>query len=240
MLRRIFVLALAPTLALAACGSDGGSSADPAEDRAAVKAAIASFEAELKDAGFAVDPDADDDEDDDLEFTSAECKGLDKAFSEDKLPGETADKESRPFTRGEFDGVGGVQESVQGSAGLVGEPTDLDPIFEVMHDERMEGCMKDALEEELSKEADGEAVTVTNLKVDVQDLDAVGDEASLLHVAASIELSGLEFPFVIDMGLARQERAAATVLVTTIGSKAAKTKVPHLLESMLDDLGSVA
>jgi hypothetical protein len=109
MLRASLVGFVSAALLVAGCGDDddgesgdGDSEVSTADDQEVADEAIAAFEGVLHDEGFAVVAD-DDNEDDDLEFESDECREFDDAFPGDgELPRETASAESDDFERGEL------------------------------------------------------------------------------------------------------------------------------------------
>lgn len=90
-MRRILIVSVSAAFLVAGCGDDddGGVSGDgdsdnevtTADDQEVADEAIATFEGVLRDEGFAVA--ADDDEDDELEFESDECREFDDAFPGD-------------------------------------------------------------------------------------------------------------------------------------------------------------
>src|SRR5918995_4851895 len=142
MLRATFVALVSAALLLVGCGDDD-SGVSTANDQAAADGAIAAVEQSLRDDGFSA---ASDEDDDDLVFESQECREFDEAFPDEDqdLPGETASAESDDFERGELGPAGGVVETIQASAGFVEEPGDLDPILDLLNDERWGPCMEEA------------------------------------------------------------------------------------------------
>ena len=222
---------------LAACG--GGDDVDPEADRAAAEQAMESLEERLRDDGFESAPE-DDDDDSDLEFESEECEEFAEAFPKDdeELPGETASEEAE-FERGELDADGGTQESVSAGVGLVEEEGELEDRFALYGDERLAGCLEEAMRTEFENQATdssdegGAAVEVNDLKVEEQELE-VGDETASFTVDATLETAGFEFPFHIEFAIARQGRSAAMLVLSTIGDDEGDLDSADLLTLLLD------
>ena len=252
-IRRITAVLFVLALAAVGCGdsdnsNDVESSAGDSEvttkeasDARVVNAAIDAFEQRARADGYVVDPE-EDDSDDDFAFESEECKQLEEAFpgEEDDLPGQTADRDSDSFTRGEFDARGGVTELLEGSAALVEKSSDLDLIFDLFRDERMQRCLDEALRAGFAEGAEDEEVTIEDVTLDVADVEGVGDDAVAIRMSANINASGLKFPFVLDFEFARLGRAAAFVGATTIGGQDIRAPLDELVRSVLEDLQAAA
>jgi hypothetical protein len=224
---------------LAACGDDGD--VDPEADQAAAEAAIEALEEQLQEDGFESAPD-DEDDDSDIEFESEECQEFGEAFPEDdeELPGETASEEAE-FERGELDPDGGTEESVSAGVGLVEEDGDLDEIFELYGDERLPGCLEEAMQVEFENQAaesgdEDIQVEVNDLRVEEQQLEDVGDETASFAVDATLSAAGFEFPFHIEFAVARSGRSAATLVLSTIGDDESSLDSAELLTVMLDEV----
>ena len=223
---------------LAACG--GGDDVDPEADRAAAEQAMESLEERLRDDGFESAP-ADDDDDSDLEFESEECEEFAEAFPKDdeELPGETASEEAE-FERGELDADGGTQESVSAGVGLVEDEGDLEERFALYGDERLAGCLEEAMRSEFENQAaeSGDegagSVEVTDLEVEQQEMEGVGDETASFTVDATLATAGFEFPFHIEFAIAREGRGAAMLVLSTIGDDEGDLDSADLLTLLLD------
>ena len=227
-------------VALVVAGCGGGGGADPEEDRASARAAMDALEERLRDDGFESAA-ADDDDEDDLEFESEECRRFAEAFPDDDedLPGETA-SEKREFERGELDADGGTEESVDATVGFVEEDEQLAEVFELYTDDRLAGCLEEAMQAQFASQSgeqggdDDIAVEVNDLRVEEQDLDA-GDEAVSFTVDATLAAAGFEFPFHIDLGVARVGRVGATLVLATIGDDEGSLDSADLLSLLLDE-----
>lgn len=236
LFRRMCVAAVA-VATVAACGGGGG--ADPEEDRASARQAIDALEEVLRDDGFESAP-PDDDDDDDLEFESQECRRFAEAFPEDDegLPGETAKREAE-FERGELDAEGGTEESVSATVALVEDEEDFEEVFELYRDERLLGCLEEALQAQFERQAsesgDGVAVEVTDLRVEEQEIDDVGDEAVAFSVDATLGAAGFEFPFHIEFAVARSGRVGANLVLSTVGDDAGSLDSTELLSLLLEE-----
>jgi hypothetical protein len=181
-------------LLLAACGDDDGGGAT-ANDQEIADEAIAAVEQALSDDGFTASPD---DEDEDFAFQSQECREFDEvAFQVRELPGETA-RASASFDRGELESTGGgVEETVAVGATFVGEPEDLDPLFELLDDERLGPCLEEGTRIAFGEgAAEGqEAVDVGDVEIGHLESEGLGGGGAGFQGTAEITTSGITFLF---------------------------------------------
>lgn len=236
-MRRSLTCSIIAGLLVAACGSgsSGGAAADPADDKAAAQRATAAVDAALQDDGFTTAP-PDDSSNDDLTFTSQTCKDFGKAFpkEDEKLPGETA-KDEIDLEQGALD-AGGTMEEVKVTVGFVEDATDVDEFFELFGDDRLPGCLEEAIMAEFTNQAEGGGppVSVDALDVTTTDVGQVGDETVALQVEATLSAGGASFPFQATFALAREGRAVAQVDQSTIGDADPAADLHDLLALALD------
>ena len=240
-LRRSFGGLIVMLLAVAACGdggSDGGDDDNAADDRAAAAAAIAAFEDTVRDRGFKPSAD-DDDDDDDLEFESTDCQRFEETLNQagDKLPGETASKESDDFEKGEFDPRGGVAEMVQGNVGFVEDEGKLAETLDLLRDDRLGPCIEEAFRITVEKQAkqDNVPFTMGALDTSTRELRDIGEEAVGIDLKGSFSVLGFKVPFGFDLAFARDGRTAAMAMVTAIGDDDPREDAGELVELLLDE-----
>ena len=233
---RIGAFAVVLALLLSACG--GGDDGDDGDDRdeAAVRAAIEAFETRVEAEGYVVDESADD-EDEDLEFTSDDCRELEDAFPDGgELPGQTASVDSESFTRGELAPGGGTEQTLEASAGTAEDPGDLVEMFELLRDDRVVPCVQEALQRSFAEDPELQGVELGEVRVEVADLGGIGDDAVSLRVGTTMAMGGLSFPIAMDFSLARKGRAAVMVGAATIGGTDIGAPVTDLARSLLGDI----
>ena len=195
-------------------------------------AAIDAFTEELEDEGFTADPEDDDDEDDDdLEFETEECQEFGELFPEDDdgFPGETAREDSGQFAGGDFETDGG-ETNVEGGVALVEDDGDLDEVFELFRDDRLEDCFLEAMEASFAAQEDDDTPPVENLSFEILDEPSVGDEGVAFAVTGEI----LGFPFDSEITFVREGRVAAFFTETSVG-EGPDLDVEDLLELLLDE-----
>ena len=240
MLTRRFLPLLTVLLLLAAsCGDDGPSAA---EDQDAADEVIAALEERLEEEGFERAAD-DDDDDDDLQFESEECKEFAEAFPEEDedLPGETASADSRDFERGEVGLEGGVQETVQASVGFVEEEDDLDPVFELLNDDRLPDCLNEALTGFLEQSAaeEGGQFEFSGFEAERVTPSGLGDDAGRIALEGGITVQGFQFAFIFDIEMVRVGRTAAMVMYGAFGGPDAEIDEEQrvaVLEGLVESL----
>lgn len=225
--------ALAGAALLASCGDGGGISVE--DDRESVERAIAVFEESLKEDGFEAAEDAGDDEESDLEFRSEECKEFDAALGDDNLPGSTAEGESDELERGEVTPDGGTADTVEGNVGLVRDSGALDDYMAMLQDERLEGCLEEAVQISLD-EADLEGLTLAELDVSRPEAPDIGDEAVRLRVDGLFEIEGIQVPFVFVFDFAVDGRAAAVVSTTTTNADEPTVDTEALVRQLIEEV----
>jgi hypothetical protein len=217
-------------------GGAGGEPPDPATDAAAARAAVRSFEGRAVEAGYAVDRDPGAGGRG-LTFRSSACQHLEEALGDTGgLPGETASWVSAPFSRGEADLEGGTQETLEVTVGMVRDEDELAVLFGYLDDERIEGCVQEALQHQFTEQAEDEEVAVGDVVVQAVDLAGVGDEATSFRVEGTLEAAGVVIPFAFDVALARDGRAMASVVAGNVGARQVTHPVAEELGTLLRSL----
>ena len=153
------------------------------------------------------------------------------SFPEDDegFPGETAREESGQFAGGDFEADGG-EANVEGGVALVEEEGDLDEVFELFRDDRLDDCLLEAMEASLEAQADDDTPPVENLSFDTLDEPSVGDEGVAFAVTGDI----LGFPFGSVITFVREGRVAAFFTETSVGD-GPDLDEDELLELLLDE-----
>lgn len=235
MLREGFVTLVSAALLLVGCGDDD-SGESTANDQAVADQAIAAVEQALRDDGFSAA--ADQDEDDDLAFESQECREFDQAFPGDDqdLAGETASAESDDFERGELAPAGGVLETVQAFAGFVEEPDDLDPVLELLNDERFGRCLEEAFRIGTEDAAAEDQATVEFGDFEVEQLgsEGLGDAGVGVQLTGQFTASGFTFPVSFAFQLVRVDRALLGVVTSGVGPDEPTADRATLLQVLVD------
>jgi hypothetical protein len=234
MLRGSVVGLVSAALLVAACGDDdGGESA--ASDQQTADAAIATLEQSLRDDGFSVT--ADEDQDDDLVFESQECREFDQAFPGDQdFPGETASAESDDFERGELGSTGGVQELVQAFAGFVEQPGDLDLVVELFTDERFGPCLEEAFRIGIEAAAaeDQAPVELGDVAIEQLGSEGLGDTGGGVQLTGQVTTSGLAVPFSFAFQFVRADRALVGIFTSGVGPDDPTIDRAALLQVLVD------
>ena len=234
--RRMNVVLVFAGLLLATCGDDDGGGAT-ADDQEVADEAIAAVEQALRDDGFTASPD--DEDDDDLPFQSEECRKFQEvAFqaSDQGLPGETARAESGAFERGMVEPTDGVEETVEAGVTFVEEPEDVDPLFELLNDERLGPCLEEALRVALEEDAaEGqEAVELRNLETEQLGVDGLGDAGAGIQGTAEITSSGVTFLFSFTGQVVRVDRVVVALSTVAVGTEEPTADRAALLEILVD------
>jgi hypothetical protein len=221
MLRGAGVALVSAVLLLDACGDDEVVPA--ADDQETADKAIAAVEQALRDDGFTASPD-DADDDDALTFESDECREFEQvAFAgrDQEFPGETARAESADFERGELAPAGGVRETAQAFAGFVEKPDDLDPVLELLDDERFGRCMEEALRIAVEEDAAGgqEAVELRDVEIEQLGAEGLGDAGGGLQGTAEITTSGFTLLYSFASQFVRVDRAVVAVATIAVGTQ---------------------
>ena len=237
MVRRTLVVLVSPAMLVAGCGDDD-SGASTTSDQEVADDAIAAVEQSLRADGFA--PASDGDEGD-LVFESEECRDFDQAFPGDDggVPGETASAEIEDFERGEPT-PGGVQETVQAFAGFVEERDDLDPIFQLLNDERLGRCLEEAFRIGVEKAAAEDQATVAVGDVEIEQLGAeeFGDRGGGIELTGEITASGSAVPFSLAFQGVQVDRALVGVFTSGVGSGEPIAHRATLLEILVDGVST--
>ena len=228
-------VALAVALLSSAC--NGGDS----NDEKAVQRAMEAFESSLVGQGFldTEEEDGDDEDEDDLEFESENCQQFNESFdSQEELPGESASEESPTYERGEISAAGGTVESVQGNVGLVDDEATLEEFFAPLRDERLAGCLAEAMSTSFQEEAaqDDVPMALENLSVTPGPIAAVGDEAINYRMTASVAVAGISLAFSADFVIARRGRAAVLLVVFALGESAHTVDIGGLLNVLFSEV----
>jgi hypothetical protein len=239
MLRATFVALVSAALLLVGCGDDD-SGVSTANDQAAADGAIAAVEQILRDDGFSAT--SDQDEDDDLVFESQECRDFDEAFPDDEnqdLPGETASADSDEFERGELAPAGGVEETVQAFAGFVEEPDDLDPVLELLNDERWGPCIEEAfrIATEAAAAEDQATVEFGGFEVEQLGSEGLGDTGGGIQLTGQVTASGLTLPVSLALQVVRVDRALVAIVTTAVGPDEPTADRAALLQVLIDGVG---
>jgi hypothetical protein len=237
MLRGTGVAVVSGALLLAACGDDGGKSA--ADDQETADKAIAAVEQVLRDDGFTASPD--DENDEDLAFQSAECREFEAvAFpeSDQEVPGETARARSGSFERGMLEPGGGVEEFVRAGVTFVEEPEDVDPIFEMLNDERVGPCLEEAMRTAFEEGAgEGqEAVKVGDVEIKQLGSEGLGDAGGGIRGTAEIITPGFTFVFSFATQYVRVDRAVVAVGTLAVGTEEPTADRAALLQILVDGI----
>jgi hypothetical protein len=237
MVERILVVLLPPAMLVAGCGDDD-SGASTASDQEVADGAIAAVEQSLRADGFT--PASDGDEDG-LTFESEECRDFDQAFPGDggDVPGETASAEIEDFERGE-PAAGGVQETVQAFAGFVEERDDLDPIFQLLNDERLGRCLEEAFRIGVEKAAAEDQATVAVGDVEIEPLgsEEFGDRGGGIELTGEITASGFAVPFSLAFQGVQVDRALVGIFTSGVGSGEPIADRAGLLEILVDGVST--
>jgi hypothetical protein len=239
MLRATFVALVSAALLLVGCGDDD-SGVSTANDQAAADEAIAAVEQLLRDDGFSAA--SDQDEDDDLVFESQECREFDEAFPVDEnqdLPGETASAESDEFERGELAPAGGVEETVQAFAGFVGEPDELDPVLELLNDERWGPCIEEAFRigTEAAAAEDEATLEFGGFEVEQVGSEGLGDAGGGIQLTGQVTASGFTLPVSLALQVVRVDRALVGIVTTAVGPDEPTADRAALLQVLVDGVG---
>ena len=235
-IRRMNVVLVFAGLLLATCGDDDGGGAT-ADDQEIADEAIAAVEQALRDDGFTASPD--DEDDDDLPFQSEECREFQEVASQasdQELPGETARARSGPFDRGMLEPSGGVEETVRAGVTFVEEPEDVDPLFELLNDERLGPCLEEALRVAFEEDAaEGqEAVELRNLETEQLGVEGLGDAGAGIQGTAEITSSGVTFLFSFTDQFVRVNRAVLALSTVAVGTEEPTADRAALLEILVD------
>jgi hypothetical protein len=237
MVQWTLVVLVSPAMLVAGCGDDDGG-ASTTSDQEVADDAIAAVEQSLRADGFA--PASDGDEGD-LVFESEECRDFDQAFPGDDggVPGETASAEIEDFERGE-PAPGGVQETVQAFAGFVEERDDLDPIFQLLNDERLGRCLEEAFRIGVEKAAAEDQATVAVGDVEIEQLgsEEFGDRGGGIELTGEITASGFAVPFSLAFEGIQVDRALVGIFTSGVGSGEPIADRATLLEILVDGVST--
>ncbi len=238
MVQRTLVVLVSPAMLLAGCGGDD-TGASTTSDQEVADDAIAAVEQSLRADGFA--PASDGDEGGGLVFESEECRDFDQAFPGDDagVPGETASAETEDFERGEPAG-GGVQETVRAFAGFVEERQDLDPILQLLNDERLGRCLEEAFRIGAEKAAAKDQATVAVGAVEVEQLGSggLGDSGGGIQLTGEVTASGVAVPFSLAFQGVQVDRALVGISTSGVGSGEPIADRAALLETLVDGVSS--
>jgi hypothetical protein len=237
MVQRTLVVLVSPAMLVAGCGDDD-SGASTTSDQEEADDAIATVEQSLRADGFAPASDGDDG---DLVFESEECRDFDQAFpgADGGVPGETASAEIEDFERGE-PAPGGVQETVQAFAGFVEERDDLDPIFQLLNDERLGRCLEEAFRIGVENAAGEDQATVAVGDVEIEQLgsEEFGDRGSGVELTGEITASGSGVPFSLAFQGIQVDRALVGIFTSGVGSGEPIADRATLLEILVDGVST--
>jgi uncharacterized membrane protein len=189
-----------------------------ASDKATVDEAIAAVEQSLRDDDFS--PEVDDAAADDADAESDECRDVAEAMPGGNdgsvLPGETASAESDVFERGNPDRIAlgrGYVESVSASAHLVESADDLDPILELLGDERLPRCFEEAFRRQVG--ADQADADISGVETERLVPEGLGDTGGGFQLTADVTMSGISAPISFAYEFARIDRAFVDIFIVT-------------------------
>ena len=209
---------------------------DPAADQKAADAAVAAVERRFQDAGFTETADDDDDE---LEFESPECRELESTFSRaEKLAGETATAESGDYELDAFE-ERGYSELVMAELLFVERAELARDVFELFETSPVEKCMEEALRLTMEKsgEEDGVQVTAEDIQVDVASSE-LGDEGLLIQFGGVFGAGGLQLPVDFVIEFVQVDRAVAFAMTGVIGDGQSSIDRRAVLEQLLEHAGA--
>lgn len=200
---------------------DGEAEAEPdeADAQAAVDASVAAFVAELEAAGFVAEAEEEDDEP--FEFTSEECKAFDEAFPDDgeDLPGQAADAESGSYQRSSDDPLDGGAFA-EGSAAVVEDDDEVDAVFELLADDRLATCMREAFQQGIDESAaEDPSAPAPEIVLDVARAEPLEgmDDAVALAMTGSMGVAGFSFDIDGTLQLVRRGDRVAMFLGLAFG-----------------------
>ena len=239
MLRATFVVLVSAALLLVGCGDDD-SGVSTASDQAAADEAISALEQSLRDNGFSAA--SDQGENDDLVFESQECREFDQAFpggENQDLPGKTASAESDDDERFELAPAWCVLETVHAFAGFVEEPDDLDPVLELLNDNRFGPCLEEAFRigTEAAAAEDEATVEFGSFEVGQLGTEGLGDAGGGLQLSGQVTASGFTLPVSFAFQLVRVDRALVGVVTTGVGPDEPTADRAALLHVLVDGVG---
>lgn len=244
MPRGALVAFVSAALLLAGCGDDDTGSTANGDDRDVsttndqqiADQAIAAVEQSLRDSGFSGT--VDNDENDDLAFESEECTEFEAALEGPgpNLPGETADADSEDFERGGFSPEGGVEENVSAFVGFVEETSDLNPVLDLLNDERWGPCVEEALRNEIEASAAEDQVDMAIEGFETEQLgsDGLGDTGGGLEITADISAYGFSVPFAFAFQVVQVDRALVGIVASAVGPDEPTADRAALLEVLVD------
>jgi hypothetical protein len=238
MLRGTLLVLVSAASLLVGCGDDD-SGASTADDQDVADEAIAAAEQSLRDDGFSAA--ADEDEDDDLVFESQECQEFDEAFPGDEnqdLPGETASAETGDFERGELAADAGVQETVGALVGFVEKGDDLDPVLQLLNDERLGTCLEEAFRigiEAASTDNDT-PVALGDVQIEQLGSEGLGDTGGGVQLTGQFTVPGFALPFSFAFQFVQVDRALVGVFTTGVGPDEPTADRAALLEVLVDSV----
>lgn len=171
---------------------DGDDAASDADDQAKLDAALDAVEDDATQRGYATErspADTDEDDEDDLEFTSAECQEADEVFNrlDEEYP-ETATSESLEANRGEFTAPDSEVEQISIELSSFESADAVDQAFAALESVPLADCMREAF----AGESDDE-VSIEIDSVEVVDGDR-GDRELILEIRATFSGGGMSFP----------------------------------------------
>jgi hypothetical protein len=135
-----------------------------------------------------------------------------------------------------------VQETVQAAVGFTEKESDLDPVFELLDDDRLPDCLEEAFQTFLGRAA-GEAggqLEFTGVEVARTDPSGVGDEGARLQMEGGIEVQGFELGFMFDLEMVRVGRAAAMLMYGAIGEAGTEVDEQHRADALEQLVDAVA
>jgi hypothetical protein len=216
-------------------GCDGGGVSEE-DDRAAVARAAAAFEDALSDQGFTASAD---DGGDDTEYDALreDCQQYVALLGEEEIPGSTASIETAAMERGALGTGSGTVESASAAITFVRTEATLDTMFDLLHDDLFEPCVRNAAEVGLSAgfSASGLDYRTSDLRVTRPVTALVGQATVALAVSGSVQVAGLDTSFIIEFQFARKGRALAVVTATALGDDGPFPDPGPLLQLVLDE-----
>jgi hypothetical protein len=230
--RRFPVIVLLASALIGACGGD--AKVDPKADQAAADKAVAAWEKQVKKDGFKKkdNSDSSDSSDDDISFTSKNCKDFAKVFPKkgEKDDTLTVDTDGVDFVKGEF-GKDDTEETVTASVIFGKANNDVEEKFKLLNDDRMPDCLKEAFNTSFKK---GDTFDKVDLKVATKELGKIGDERVGYQVTGSLTAGSEKLKVGFTFLFARKGRAGASLVDAVIGADKPDADLEGQLTLLLD------
>lgn len=196
---------------------DAPASSGNPDDKAALDAALATVQADAEGRGYSVttEPASDDDEEDDLEFESAECAEAQEAFDDLEEQIEAgAESDTLTASSGEFESPDSVVEEVTVDLGSSGSADVISGALGSIRSVDFGTCLAEAFE----AEAEDDDVTLEDLEVSTVDGD-LGDDEVRVTISGTFTTQGFSFPMHIVFSIVQVDRHAVAFSTFTINDE---------------------